>query len=280
MIKLIASDLDGTLLNRFHQADRYILNTIDKVLAKDIVFVVATGRNMQEGKEFGLDFKNRPIYIISNNGAQIKDTAGKTIFTKALPKEFVKATLEKFSTLPLTFVTSSDILVSVSKTDYLHGFNTEKRLINRRILKLVHHHSQTRSFEVPHQEILKQEILKINVRIYDKEISNDFQKHLEAFPEVVNAPYDNGIFEITERSVNKASSLRILCDQLKIDYDQVVVFGDGGNDLELLSEFKHSYAVSNASKEAKARAKWIIGNAFLYSVSRKIRKLIQRNSAD
>lgn len=46
MIKLLATDLDGTFLNVFHTTDKYLLDTIDMINDQNKYFVVATGRHM------------------------------------------------------------------------------------------------------------------------------------------------------------------------------------------------------------------------------------------
>ena len=46
MIKLFASDLDGTLLNELHESDEVIFNSIQQVLNKNLYFTIATGRDL------------------------------------------------------------------------------------------------------------------------------------------------------------------------------------------------------------------------------------------
>ena len=68
-----------------------------------------------------------------------------------------------------------------------------------------------------------------------------------------------GFLNITPPGYSKASGIDILCDALGIGLEQVVVFGDSGNDLEMLEHVPNSVAVANATDEAKAAARWHIG---------------------
>ncbi len=274
MIKLIASDLDGTLLNRFHTTDNYILSTIDKAIANNIHFVIATGRSMQMD-DFALNFNDRPLYLICNNGALIKNEKKEIIYKKSLPIEFIKETLKRFPNTPIDFIGASKTWVNASKESYLVTFDTEKKKSNKHFLKIINHFQKGRIYDCHPSFILNQEILKMNVRILDSQQKTDFKKHLDNFPSVANLPFADGIFEITHSDVNKAAALRIVCDNLQIDYSEVAVFGDGGNDIEMLSEFHHSYAPKNANPKTKVAAKYIIGHSHFYSVPLQIRKIIR-----
>ena len=277
MLKMIASDLDGTLLNFIARTDRYILNTIDRVLDQGLYFVVATGRSMQ-GEKTGLNFGNRPLYIISNNGAVIQNPQNKVLFKKEIPKSFIIKTLETFPNQSFDFIGVDETWVNTSQEQYLKGFDGDRSPIRGAALKIIHKHMRNHHFETSMAEILSQEIIKINTRIPDPEGLATFNRYLAESPEVINLPFGDGIFELTKQSVNKGFSLQWLCDELKINKKEVAVFGDGGNDLELLEQFPNSYAPKNAKPEAKLRAKSIIGPNTTYSVPRKIRQLLKEQN--
>lgn len=68
-----------------------------------------------------------------------------------------------------------------------------------------------------------------------------------------------GFLNLTPVGYSKASGVDILCEALGIGLDQVMTFGDSGNDLEMLEHVPNSVAVANATDEAKAAAHWHIG---------------------
>ena len=65
--------------------------------------------------------------------------------------------------------------------------------------------------------------------------------------------------ELTATGVNKGSAVQALCAKLGLGPEQVMAFGDAGNDLELLSWASWSFAMDNGSDEAKAAARYTTG---------------------
>ena len=78
-------------------------------------------------------------------------------------------------------------------------------------------------------------------------------------PEIdFNIPMD-GFINTLPRGWSKASGIDVLCEALGIGLDQVVVFGDGGNDVEMLAHVPNSVAVADAAPEAAEAARWHVG---------------------
>ena len=96
MIKLFASDLDGTLLNVDHTLDEFIIDTIKKINDNNKIFCIATGRSMYD--EHIDDFRciDGYNYCISLNGALIKDKNNEIVYKKEINHEFVMKMLKKF----------------------------------------------------------------------------------------------------------------------------------------------------------------------------------------
>ena len=89
--------------------------------------------------------------------------------------------------------------------------------------------------------------------------------------EVVNAPFDPSMFEVTRAGVNKGEAVAWLAGYLGIREDEVAVYGDGGNDIQMLGRFAghgHAYATSNGSDAAKSAAGNVIGNCAAWAVPR------------
>ena len=71
MIRMFISDLDGTLLNKYHIADKTINQAIEEADRRGYRFAVATGRHMRNHQRFGLGFLKHTQYIIAMNGALV-----------------------------------------------------------------------------------------------------------------------------------------------------------------------------------------------------------------
>ena len=69
-----------------------------------------------------------------------------------------------------------------------------------------------------------------------------------------------GFLNITPVGYSKASGIKIICEALGITLDQVVTFGDGGNDLEMIAHIPNGVAVAGAVPAVAAAARWHIGS--------------------
>lgn len=280
MVKMIVSDLDGTLLNIFHTTDKTIVKAIDSALEAGVVMVVATGRSLNDqGKSLGLSDKR--LYLISNNGAVIRNPQGEVLYQQSLSKDFVKRTLEQFPEIAFDCIGIEKTWINTSKEVYINSFKAEK-LLNRIAFKVGKkrfnkYFIQPKHFDTPIEEILKQDIIKMNCRIDNVELSQRFSKYLSQEESIVNLPFSHRMFEITDKEVNKANATRFLAQKLNINQEDIVVFGDGGNDYPLISEFKHSYAPKNANSKVKEAASEVLGHYWFHSVPKKIMELIKKD---
>lgn len=278
MIKMIVSDLDGTLLNITHTTNKKVFEAIDLALENGIVFVVATGRALiDNGKS--LHFGDRPLYLISNNGAVIKNQDGEIIYKKELPKEFIKATLEKFPHLAFDIVTVDKVLVSNTKDVYIKSFRAEK-LLNRLAFKVgrkrfLKYFVGNKEFDASIDKVLSLDVVKMNARVFEEKDKIALKEHISKFEDVINLPFSNSLFEITHKDVNKAEATKFLANSLGIREGEVFVFGDGGNDYPLLEAFENSYAPSNANSKTKSVAKEVLGHYWFGGVPKRMIELIK-----
>ena len=83
-----------------------------------------------------------------------------------------------------------------------------------------------------------------------------------------------GFLNILPVGWSKAGGIDVLCAELGIGLDQVVVFGDGGNDVEMLEHVPNSVAVEDAAPEAAAAARWHIGRCEEDSVAQVIEDIV------
>lgn len=259
MIKLFASDLDGTLLNENHKVDEIIEKTIQKVHENKKIFCIATGRSMYENHVD--EFKNVQglYYCLSLNGAVISDQNGHILYKRAMDKDVVYKMLKQFPHLSFECLGLNKMYFSDSKEktyqNYLelvkwskfHQAYTFERFYENAVFGF--------NADMLHDE----EILKVNCRIYDEKDKIAFTNFIhENSDKIVNAPFIDDFFELTDIEVNKGNSLMRLIQMLDIDADEVAVYGDGVNDLTMLGMFFNSYAPLNAADNIKKAAKGVV----------------------
>ena len=278
MIKLFASDLDGTLLNVDHKLDEKIINVIKKINENNKTFCIATGRSMylEHSDEFRcIDGYN---YCISLNGALITNKENKIIYYKAIDHEFVMKMLKEFPTVSFECLGIDRMYYRNTKEEELVLYNELVKWSKfHQAYEFERYHSKT-VFDFKLKDIENVEILKINCRIKDEKLKQKFKEFVDEHSHlVVDAPFIENFFELTDVSVNKGSSIQQLARMLEIKDDEVNVYGDGLNDLVMLRTFKNSYAPSNAKDKVKECANHVIGSYVDYAVSKHILKTLEED---
>ncbi|HGI8679940.1 TPA: Cof-type HAD-IIB family hydrolase [Streptococcus agalactiae] len=221
MIKLIATDMDGTFLRSDKTYDKARFSSLLTLMEKyDIKFVVASGNLYDQLLLNFLEYPNRIAYV-AENGGRVIDQDGTLLKETYLSNDTVAAVLSYlYQNYPETLIS-----LSGEKRSYL-----ERRTpINRRT---------ELEYYMPNF-IYKDHLLPLDDDRY-------FQMTLSGF----------GCIDVLPADVNKADGIAILLEKWGLKQDQVMVFGDGGNDVEMLRAANISYAMSNAPEEIKAIAKY------------------------
>lgn len=101
----------------------------------------------------------------------------------------------------------------------------------------------------------------------------------EAAPEMRVASPIPDWFDIMPQGVSKAAGLDVLLDALDVSLDEVIVFGDAENDLEILRKVPHSVAVANATPEVAATARHHVGACADEGVADALMEVVRANAA-
>lgn len=277
MIRLFACDLDGTLLNENHEFDDMILNTMNYVISKERYFSIATGRHMHIRQREELKMNGINCFIVCMNGALILDSSFHEIYKKQIDSEIVKDILTQFPEIHFECIGIDKVYTLSSKENYILNMKKSNNwaLISKKLDKIL----ESYQFDLSIEDIVKEEILKINCRIFDQDATNKLNTYLNLNSDkIVNAPFQNDFFEITSKSVNKGEAVGWLAKQLHLSEDEVAVYGDSSNDLEMLRRFKHSYATANANEFAKEAASKTIGYCKDHAVPKHILDTINKEN--
>jgi Cof subfamily protein (haloacid dehalogenase superfamily) len=263
MIKLFASDLDGTLLKN-HQVDDYLRTQLNDLLAKGAYISIATGRNAQQAMQGNLPC----THVVCMNGAAIYNAKMEMIYSNPLPKDILAKMLDEMPQMSLEYVTDHGVYATCSKEVFLNEHSAadpkEFPADDKGGLEdfVKDHH-----FNCSKEEILKQNVLKANMvcaNIEWKEKMNAFiAQNADSIRNAGSYPW---IYELTAKDVSKATGLLHLASLLNLKPEEVAVYGDGGNDVDMLETFAFSYVPSDGQPSAKAAAHYEIGPHDTYSV--------------
>lgn len=266
MIHLFASDLDGTLFNKQHECDEKNEEAIQAITDKGSYFSVATGRGLNMVQ---LNKASNLSYYICLNGSVIVDPTKRLLHCEPIDKKVLSDFLDAFEDLKIEYVAWNKVYSTSSREVVLqHRKNVWKDMKDDPwVERFINNITKNFVFSQTKEDILKQDICKINYHFEDEKNNDRIDQFLKKYDNyLVNAPSDKGMYEITKKGIDKAFGVRRLANHLKIEEDEVAVYGDSGNDLAMLESFKYSYAPSTASDKAKEKAKYIIGPYDEYSV--------------
>lgn len=243
MIKLVAVDMDGTFLNAKMTYDRKRFFKIFEVMQeKGIHFVVASGNQYFQLKTFfpGLD---DDISYVAENGAMVIDHNQLIAVESFNPKDVAEI---------IDLLDEYKLHHSVQCTPtmaYVHRNDSYLSLHKKFYYKLK---------EIDSFREVTDPTIKFDINFLPQD--NDFYLHLfnEKFKGritvVSSAP---GNVDLMPKTTSKAEGLKRLCLNDGITPDEVMVFGDGGNDSAMLAWAKYSYAMANASQAIKDIAKFV-----------------------
>lgn len=245
MIKLIATDIDGTLIQD-STPDLYpeIEEEIVRLTNQGVFFACASGRQYASIRNVFAGVADRIIYI-AENGAHIRyrdEELGLTRMRREYAEELI-GELRRLKDCEMLVSTPSGSLLETQNPDFLylmeHGYHNEFRVV---------------------KDVLAEGTPILKVAVYQKD-------SIRRLGESVLIPEWKDRFkccvageewvDFMDLSVDKGNALRTIQKHFGITKRETMAFGDNTNDIGLMRAAGESYAVENARPEVKAAAKHI-----------------------
>ena len=277
MIKLFASDLDGTLFNYLHETDGGILRRLRRALDAGRYVALASGRCVRRPAELG--FADLPIESVGANGAHIVDRHGEVLRHVTIDGAVVEELLTSFPEVCVNAVGRDHTYIRGTREQHVAGYLMPRGLTGILLRRRMSRATQTDEelFDQTDADVLAQDICKMNFRVPDPGMRREMEAFVAEHADmVVNASFDGDLFELTDARVDKGEAVAWLAGELGLRESEVAVYGDGGNDLAMLERFDHAYATSNGSDAAKRAAGNVIGSCALHAVPRHIVRTVRR----
>lgn len=261
MAKLIAIDLDGTLLNSNNKISHENMDAIIHAQQKGIEIVIATGRAHFDVKNI---FKQTGLstWIIAANGATIHTPKG-----------------ELYHSQPINPIIAYDILKELEKTDYYYEvfsndciFTPQKgrELLQIELDRLMSANPHTEIEHLKHalekqfsqtgfhyiksyKEIMQQDVDIFNIlafSFHEEKLTRGWEKfgNMNDMTIVSSANHN---FELEHKDASKGIALKKLTDKLGISLNDSIAMGDSMNDMSMLQIVGTSVAMGNALEEVK-----------------------------
>ena len=277
LIKLFASDLDGTLFNYLHETDGGIRRRLRRTLDAGRHVALATGRCIRRPADFG--FAGLPVEAIGANGAHVVGRGGEVLRHVAIEPATVEELLVTFPGVCVSCVARDRTYVRGTREEHAAGYLMPRGLAGIILRHRKGHSAATEEeiFDQPEAAVLAQDVCKLNFRVSDAGLHRELEAFVRDHADtVVNASFDGDLFELTDARVNKGEAVAWLARELGMGEDEGAVYGDGGNDIAMLERFDHAYATSNASDDAKRAAGNVIGSCALHAVPRHMLATVRR----
>lgn len=238
-IKIVFSDIDGTLLNSTHQITPLTQQAIRALEHAQIPFVIVSARGPSGITpimwEYGFQCP-----IICYSGALILSENGQVLFQKGFQKRTAKAIIE------LAEQRQFDLSWCLFSFDeWIVKDRSDPRIVREE--KIV----KAESKQGPLETIAGDDVHKILCICNPRQILTIEQELKKAFPHLSIAKSADHLLEIMERGVTKAAAVKQFCQMRQIAPADTAAFGDNYNDLEMLQTVGHGFFMENAPAELK-----------------------------
>ncbi|RED51768.1 HAD family hydrolase [Cohnella lupini] len=243
-IRLVVSDLDGTLLDESHQLSDELMDKVREYTTQGGLFTIATGRNWYATKHI-VEHTSINVPVILCNGAILADPT--TIYYESDLATGIMADL-------LIEAGKSGIAVLLFEHDKVFGFGSEQG-IDRFCDK-----EKVSCETIPPRkdDLLQRKVLKVVlVGPYEVSLSLWHKHRMDVSGQYSFIRSEEDFFEIVKKGENKGKTMLKLAESLGISKDEILAIGNHMNDKEMLMEAGIGVAVSNSYPELMEYADFV-----------------------
>lgn len=245
MYKLIAIDMDGTLLTDELVIPEGTVEAIQRAVEHGTTVTIATGRMYASAKQFAEQLKIN-VPLITYQGALIQDMEKEeVIYERTISPDISSRLIE--------IAEERDLHLQVYQDDLLYGAIENERLI-----------TYAKKTKVPYK--VEPDLRKLATRGFTKAIYIGDPVYLESMQDELKNLFGHTahvtkstphFLEVTHPEANKGAALRHLAKSLGIDMTETIGIGDNYNDTELLEVAGLGVAMENAVEALKNNADFI-----------------------
>ncbi|MGL2986855.1 Cof-type HAD-IIB family hydrolase [Flavobacterium sp. RSSA_27] len=237
-IKVIVSDLDGTLLNSNHQITAATKAIFQQLYQKGYIIIIATGRHHIDAQAIIKEFEI-PLYLVTSNGARIHSPNQELLFAYDIKNEIVASVFQLNIDPSITAVLFKENVWLTSKTNTtINSFQRDLSYPPKVVdFGMLSDYSAIKLFftHESHQVLLdlKDQIL---------ETHSDFLCHAFSLPFCL---------EFMDKSVDKSIAIESILNKEGFTFENAIAFGDGFNDERMLDAVAKGLIMQNAPDALK-----------------------------
>ncbi len=245
-IKLLVLDIDGTILAPFTQTVSPTLKEgLHQAMKNGIKILIATGRHYSFIQKTLIE-DVQPDYLVTINGGALTDTNGNILESHPIPNEIVERMTKACEKegIALAFKCSKDIVVYNDYDKYVEGYVGKTHPLAHLLID----DTKNRSY---HLNIGK----PLGIFLIEK--PEVIEKIRPLFPELTFASSHRNGSDVFMNNTNKATTVESFIKKQGLSWENVMSFGDAGNDAEMISRAKIGVAMGNSTDNLKEIADYI-----------------------
>jgi len=279
MIRVIAMDMDGTLLNSQKKISPRTREALLKAEEAGIILILASGRPTSGLMAFAKELEMERYHglLVSYNGSQVVDCAtGEVLFNQALTVEEGKAVLEHMKKF-------DRVRPMIDKGKYMYVTNVYDQMImyNGKEFNVMEYESRGGNFNLCEEKDLAAfvdfPLNKILTTADPEYLQEHYKEMMEPFKDSLSCMFTGAFyFEFTARGIDKAKALGAVLEPMGYKREEVMAFGDGHNDASMLDYAGYAVAMANAVEELKARADEVTGSLDEDGIAMTVERVLEK----
>ena len=289
MYKLVAIDLDGTLLNSYGEISKENKEALCKALEKGVEIVLTSGRVISSIKNFSKEIGDMN-YLISGNGSAVFDIKNNNIiYNQNLEKEKILKIIKicEENSFYYSIYTEREIITKSLQYNNLFYQNENSNKLPEDKINI----NITQNIYKYVEESKEDKFLKISICDEDKTVFNNIMRKLKQIKniDVLDVahlsrkliksgteiiPIEYFYTEITNKNVNKWGAIEFLIQKLGIKREEVVAIGDNVNDIEMIKNAGLGIIMGNSAPYIKEIADVVVSDNNSNGVKEAIEKYI------
>lgn len=290
MYKLVAIDIDGTLLNSYGEVSQRNKDAIRKAINKGIQIILTSGRMPKAIMPIANQI-NANKYIISGNGAAIYDIENKVnIYQNYMKKEKILEIIDICDINSMFYsIYTNNVIIAKSLNYNILYYNSENKKnpedkkIKMNITTDIYNYVK----EYSGDDFLKVTICDGNQIVFNSSINKlkkikgiDILEVAHMSRKIIKhgteeCPIEYFYTEISNKNVNKWTAIEKLIEKLNIKKEEVIAIGDNVNDQEMLKNAGLGIAMGNSSPNVKKTADYVVSNNNESGVAEAFEKYIE-----
>lgn len=264
-IKILATDMDGTLLDDYKRLSDRNKEALQQFHHSGVQVVLCTGRPFHTVQPY-LPLLNIPCWLITNNGSVIRNPQGEIIHTHYLEADTLKKVLVTLHQLPRLSFHGSD-----SQTTYVGSrlrrmkniYDFERKSLSPPV-KAAFHAFYTVWLSPVHRQVdflsfvqKGGQLANLIIISKDLEALEIKKQQLEGIQGIYLTRSGHDNLEVLAQEATKGNALLWLAQHLGVEMEEVAAIGDHDNDLSMIRMAGHGFATGNAEETAKKEAAYV-----------------------